>query len=122
MSILIKVIPLQIIPMHFSNMLIISNIKCVIFLVFSINLYLKVHLYTILEVIFVGGPGRRMYDSRSVVEESPAIKSQKFCYWCKKPLSHRPILHNNKHHEPEIIKFCSKDCHNAWCYEQSKKC
>ena len=45
---------------------------------------------------------------------------QKQCHWCKKTITHRPVLHRNKHQQPEIIKFCSKECHNAWCYSEEQ--
>jgi hypothetical protein len=61
---------------------------------------------------------RSGYEERN--SDLALASDQKHCFWCKKSLSHRPVLHRNKHQQPEIIKFCSKECHNAWCYAEEE--
>ncbi len=47
------------------------------------------------------------------------LKNRK-CEWCNQPLSRKPVIHHNKFHDPEEHAFCSRECHNAWCYQQDK--
>jgi len=54
-------------------------------------------------------------------EEVIPVLVKKECAWCHHPLSRRPIYHRNQSHSPPIIPFCSRDCHNAWCYAESQK-
>lgn len=66
----------------------------------------------------MGRMKRSGYEERNA--DLALAADQKHCWWCKKTLSHRPVLHRNKFQQPEILKFCSKDCHNSWCYSEKK--
>jgi len=43
------------------------------------------------------------------------------CAWCQKVVGRRAIVHSNPSFQDSKIYFCSRDCHNAWCYAQASK-
>lgn len=43
------------------------------------------------------------------------------CAWCQKPVGRRAIVHTNPAFKDSKIYFCTRDCHNAWCYAQASK-
>ncbi|MCF2140613.1 MAG: hypothetical protein K9W44_11220 [Candidatus Lokiarchaeota archaeon] len=50
-----------------------------------------------------------------------SIKQPEKCNYCGKPLPKRHVVHKNISQDPPEHKFCSRQCKEQWCHEQSQK-
>ena len=49
------------------------------------------------------------------ITKPDSIKYPQLCVQCGKSLPKRHVMHKNIAQDPQVHKFCSKDCKGVWC-------